>query len=66
MIVVGGVEVCKWGGGVWEECGGRDGEVWLEGWRSVVGEVEDCGVMGKVWWEGWRSMVGGVEVCWNE
>ena len=26
MIVVGGVEVCKWGGGVWEECGGRDGE----------------------------------------
>ena len=72
--IVGGVEVC-----------GRGGGVWWEGWRSVVGGMEVCGRGklcgergggecrrgGGVWegvrcvgrnggvWEGW-SVVGGV------
>ena len=56
--IMGRVEGCERGGGVW----------W-EGWRSVVGvrgsvgEIEDCGGKGGgVWWEGWRC-VGMSEVC---
>ena len=30
-----------------EVCGGRDGGVW-EGWRCMVGGVEECGGRGKV------------------
>ena len=50
-------EVEVYGGGV-EECGGKGGGVWWEGWMSVVGlEVlvggaEECGRAGGMWWEG--------------
>ena len=40
------LKVCGSCGGVWEECGGRDGEVWWERWRSVVGRVEEYGGRG--------------------
>ena len=52
---MGRVEVCG-------RCGGRDGEVWRERWRSVVGGVEEYGGRGGGVWEGWRCM-GRVEVC---
>ena len=41
-----------------EVYGGRGGGVW-EGWRSVMGRVEVCGMAA------WRC-VGGVEVFWRD
>ena len=78
-----GVEVCGRCGGVWEGggVGGRGGGVWegggaWEGWRNVVGGVEECGRKGKLcggreececgrgcFWEGVRC-VGGVGWMW--